>query len=72
MDYVHYWEVGVPIGLAAPGARHHRYATDSTFCAKDRIHRIATKAEGLLYETYQEIGVAIFRPEEIAFVAEFA
>jgi hypothetical protein len=26
-DYVHYWEVGAPTGLAAPGARHPRYAT---------------------------------------------
>jgi hypothetical protein len=28
IDYVHYWEVGALTGLAAPGTRHPRYATD--------------------------------------------
>lgn len=44
---------------------------NSTFYAMERIHRIATQAEGLLNETWEQIGVAIFRPAEITFVAEF-
>jgi len=37
----------------------------------ERIHRIATQAEGLLNEIWEQIGVAIFRPVEITFIAEF-
>ncbi|XP_071573305.1 uncharacterized protein [Temnothorax nylanderi] len=44
---------------------------NSTFYAMERIHRIATQAEGLLNEICEQIGVAIFRPAEITFIAEF-
>lgn len=44
---------------------------NSTFYAMERIHRIATQTENLLNETWEQIGVAILKPAEISFVAEF-
>lgn len=44
---------------------------NSTFYSMERIHRIATQADGLLNDICEQIGVATFRPAELAFIAEF-
>jgi hypothetical protein len=38
MDYVHYWEVGAPTGVAAPGAINPRYATEFEISDRSFYH----------------------------------
>jgi hypothetical protein len=54
-DHVHYWEVGAPTGLAAPGARYPRYAivfSDFHLSVKNPLNTLRVTARFLPKSNY--------------------